>query len=125
MVLDGNTLPHFEQKITFLYIDITVKARGRLSEDWYTYENSFDENYISMIEKRVEDKIETDVNQLIHKLQTVYGTGAAGFYEYVKIQQPDFWKKVSGKREEIFREATINYNVDIKVIDFGTKGATN
>ena len=58
------------------------------------------------------------------KLQHDYKTGVAGLYRYVENQHPKFWKKNKKKWDEVFSKADINYHIDIRIIDFGSKGGT-
>ncbi|KON69077.1 hypothetical protein AKG34_09970 [Peribacillus butanolivorans] len=107
-----------------LTINISIGYTGRLSEDWYTKENSFKESYFKDAERVTEDKVEQDVEKIIGKLQHDYKTGVAGLYRYVENQHPKFWKKNKKKWDEVFSKADINYHIDIRIIDFGSKGGT-
>lgn len=105
-----------------LTINIKVGYTGRLSEDWYGKENSFDEAYIKEIERIAEDEVKKDVEKIVYKLQKEYKTGVAGLYRYVENQHPKFWEKNKQKWDEIFSKADINYEVDLRIVDFGSKG---
>lgn len=105
-----------------LTINVKVGYTGRLSEDWYGKENSFEEAYLKDIERIAEDEVEKDVKKIVYKLQHEYKTGVAGFYRYVENQHPKFWEKNKGKWDEVFSKADINYQVDLRIIDFGSKG---
>ncbi|MGE7607038.1 Ger(x)C family spore germination protein [Peribacillus frigoritolerans] len=105
-----------------LTINIEVGYTGRLSEDWYGKENSFEKAYLKGIERIAEDKVEKDVKKIVYKLQHEYKTGVAGLYRYVENQHPKFWEENKQKWDEIFSNADINYEVEIRVIDIGSKG---
>lgn len=36
-------------------------------------------------------------------------------------QHPKFWEKNKQKWDEVFSKADINYEVDIRIVDFGSK----
>ncbi|MCY9004484.1 Ger(x)C family spore germination protein [Peribacillus frigoritolerans] len=105
-----------------LTINIEVGYTARLSEDWYGKENSFKEGYLKDVERVAEDEVKKDVEKVVYKLQHEYKTGVAGLYRYVENQHPKFWEKNKQKWDEIFSKADINYEVDLRIIDFGSKG---
>ncbi|CAH0162241.1 Spore germination protein A3 [Peribacillus sp. Bi96] len=105
-----------------LTINVKVGYTTRLSEDWYGKENSFKKSYLKDAERVAEDKVEEDVEEIVWKLQHKYKTGVAGLYRYVENQHPKFWEKNKNKWDEIFSNADINYQVDLRIIDFGSKG---
>ncbi|MFE4130555.1 Ger(x)C family spore germination protein [Peribacillus sp. YIM B13482] len=105
-----------------LTINVKVGYTVRLSEDWYSKENSFNETYLKEIERIAEAEVEKDVEKIVDKLQHEYKTGVAGLFLYVENQHPKFWEKHKQKWDEIFSKADINYQVDIRIIDFGSKG---
>ncbi|WHY59080.1 Ger(x)C family spore germination protein [Peribacillus simplex] len=105
-----------------LTINVKVGYTARLSEDWYSKENSFEEAYLKEIERIAEDEVKKDVKKIVYKLQHEYKTGVAGFYRYAENQHPKFWEKNKQKWDEVFSKADINYEVDIRIIDFGAKG---
>ncbi|WCM17463.1 Ger(x)C family spore germination protein [Priestia filamentosa] len=108
-----------------LHFDISLECEGRIAENWYRKENSFKKKYLEEMERAIEKQVKKDVEDIIHKLQTKYKTGVAGLYQYVQIQNPKYWKKHNKEWGEKFSEAEINYDINIEVIDFGTKGSTS
>ncbi|WP_172460206.1 Ger(x)C family spore germination protein [Priestia endophytica] len=108
-----------------LHFDISLECKGRIAENWYRKENSFKKRDLEEMERAIEKQVKKDVEDIIHKLQTKYKTGVAGLYQYVQIQHPKYWKKHSKEWGKEFSEAEINYDVNIEVIDFGTKGSTS
>ncbi|MGG0791180.1 Ger(x)C family spore germination protein [Peribacillus simplex] len=91
-----------------LTINVKVAYTGRLSEDWYGKENSFEEAYLKEIERIAEDEVKKDVKKIVYKLQHEYKTGVAGFYRYLENQHPKFWGKNKQKWDEVFSKADIN-----------------
>ncbi|MGE7186595.1 Ger(x)C family spore germination C-terminal domain-containing protein [Peribacillus sp. NPDC006672] len=92
-----------------LMINIKVWYTARLSEDWYSKENSFNETYLKEIEHIAEAEVEKDVERIVDKLQHEYKTGVAGLFQYVENQHPEFWEKHKQKWDGIFSKADINY----------------
>ncbi|MCM2674515.1 Ger(x)C family spore germination protein [Shouchella plakortidis] len=105
-------------------IDIDAETSGRISEDWNEQEDSFTDKYNDQRLKAIEAEIQKRVNHLIKKLQTDVQADAAGFAEYMRVQQPDFWDQYGGQWDQYFTEADITYSITVIVEDFGTKGST-
>ncbi|PJN88750.1 Ger(x)C family spore germination protein [Bacillus sp. mrc49] len=105
-----------------LTINISVAYTARLSEDWYGKENSFKESYLKEAERDAEEKVTRDVEKVVWKLQHQYKTGVAGLFRYVENQHPEYWEKNKKNWDKIFSDADINYQIDLDIIDFGSKG---
>lgn len=105
-----------------LTINISVAYTARLSEDWYGKENSFKESYLKEAERDAEEKVTRDVEKVVWKLQHQYKTGVAGLFRYVENQHPEYWEKNKENWDKIFSDADINYQIDLEIIDFGSKG---
>ncbi|MFS0656143.1 Ger(x)C family spore germination protein [Bacillus sp. 179-C3.3 HS] len=104
--------------------DVSVKMDGRLSEDWNEHENSFDEKYIRKIEEMVERKIENQVKHFIQVLQQEIKADICEFYQQASIAYPKEFSKEAKHWDEVFSESDIHYKAQVKIRDFGTKGAT-
>ena len=64
----------------------TAEIKGRLSEDWYRSEDSFNESYINAIEKAIEKDIHQRVSRLLHRLQDDLKTDVTKLAEYARDQ---------------------------------------
>ncbi|AMR51930.1 MULTISPECIES: Ger(x)C family spore germination protein [Bacillus] len=105
-----------------LSFHVAVKTKGLLSEDQYAGEDSFDQHYLNGLEKIFEKKLKSDVKEVIDKLQNQYETDPVFFSDRVRIQYPDYWKKVKHHWDETFSEAAFDYDVSIQITNFGTMG---
>ncbi|KKB75435.1 MULTISPECIES: Ger(x)C family spore germination protein [Bacillus] len=103
--------------------DIHSEIKGRLSEDWYRSEDSFNESYINAIEKAIEKDIHQRVSRLLHRLQDDLKTDVTKLAEYARINYPKEWQKDKYRWDEKFSEADIDYHIKAIIQDFGTKGA--
>ncbi|MEW9110592.1 MAG: Ger(x)C family spore germination protein [Cytobacillus gottheilii] len=106
-------------------IDISTEYNTRLSEDWYSNEDSFSSSYLKEIEKAAEKEVERQVGIILDKLQNDLKSDAPGFFYYIRSQHPKFYKQNKNNMDEIFSKANVQFKVDLKIIDFGAKGATN
>ena len=105
-----------------LSFHVAVKTKGLLSEDQYAGEDSFDQHYLNGLEKIFEKKLKSDMKEVIDKLQNQYETDPVFFSDRVRIQYPDYWKKVKHHWDETFSEAAFDYDVSIQITNFGTMG---
>ncbi|MEK4568025.1 Ger(x)C family spore germination protein [Bacillus sp. FSL K6-3458] len=104
--------------------DVSVELDGRLSEDWNERENSFNEKYLQEIEKVVAHRLEENVKDFIGELQHEIKADICGFYQKASIAYPKEFRKEAKHWDDIFSESDIRYKVNVKIRDFGTKGAT-
>ncbi|ASB90725.1 Ger(x)C family spore germination protein [Bacillus sonorensis] len=104
--------------------DIHSEIKGRLSEDWYRGEDSFNQKYIDAIEQSVERDIRQRVRRFIRLLQNDLKTDVTDLADYARIHYPKEWQKDKYNWDKHFSEADIDYHVKATIQDFGTKGAT-
>ncbi|OIJ21515.1 spore gernimation protein GerC [Anaerobacillus alkalidiazotrophicus] len=107
--LDGN-------KISF---DVTIKAEGRLSENWVV-EKSHDNEFLNSVEKAAEKKVEELVKNILEKIQTELHVDVAKFGEHLRIHHPKLWEKEKDDWDQTFSDVPITFNVDLTITDFGT-----
>ncbi|MGE6855274.1 Ger(x)C family spore germination protein [Bacillus sp. FSL K6-2841] len=104
--------------------NVSVELDGRLSEDWNERENAFNEKYLQEIERAVERRLEEDAKDFIEELQHEIKADICGFYQKASIAYPKDFRKDAKHWDEIFSESDIRYKANVKIRDFGTKGAT-
>ncbi|TSB47067.1 Ger(x)C family spore germination protein [Alkalicoccobacillus porphyridii] len=105
-------------------INVDAETTGRISEDWNEDENSYTQAYNDQRQKAIEIEISKRVNHLVNKLQTDIHADVAGFSEYMRVQQPEFWKQHAAEWDDYFSNADISYSISVVIEDFGTKGST-
>lgn len=122
---------HFKQQVDIdrtkggqYTFHVSVNVDGRLSEDWNADGNAFDEQYIQQVEHFVKQHIEKSVSHFIYDLQHNIQADICAFYEKARISYPQAFKKEAAHWDEIFSQSDIHYKVNVKILDFGTKGAT-
>ncbi|MEI4790203.1 Ger(x)C family spore germination protein [Bacillus sp. FJAT-53060] len=121
--LNHNIKTHKSASGTYRF-DVSVELDGRLSEDWNVRENSFNEKYLQEIEGVVKQRLEKNVKDFIEKLQHEIKADICGFYQKANIAYPNDFRKEAKHWDEVFSESDIQYKVNVKIRDFGTKGAT-
>ncbi|MED1747361.1 MULTISPECIES: Ger(x)C family spore germination protein [Bacillus] len=108
-------------KISF---KVSVKTNGKLSEDQYPSENSFDEQYIKRYERIFSQKIKGRIHKAVRHMQTEVGVDPIFLSRQVRIKYPDFWEKHRDEWDTLFQEADIQYDVNVSILNFGAEGGT-
>lgn len=102
-----------------LSFHIKISTEGRLIEDWSFPEISASQEYLDEMEEDFKKEMQKQINQVLNKMQHVYGVDVGGFGEHVRIKYPKFWKQVEEKWDETFATLSITYDIDIKITDYG------
>ncbi|CAI7727628.1 Ger(x)C family spore germination protein [Bacillus altitudinis] len=108
-------------KISF---KVSIKTNGKLSEDQYPSENSFDEQYIKRYERIFSKKIIEQIHKAVRHMQKEVGVDPIFLNHQVRIKYPDFWEKHRDEWDTLFQEAEIHYDVKVNILNFGAEGAT-
>ncbi|MFJ5964373.1 Ger(x)C family spore germination protein [Bacillus sp. NPDC093026] len=103
---------------------ISVQSSGMLSEDQYPPENSFDKHYIKRFQHIFENQIEHRIKKAVSHLQKEVGVDPIFLNRQVRMKYPDFWEKHRDEWDELFQDATIEYDVSVDILNFGAEGAT-
>ncbi|MFP8641966.1 Ger(x)C family spore germination protein [Priestia aryabhattai] len=121
-ILSLNSKVNPEIKDGRLSFNIFVKAKGKISEDWDPHENSFGKPYSHQVQEVIEKKMEKDMRHAMNTLQKKYKIDPIQLGSYVHNKYPNYWRTHKKNWDEIFSQTSINYFVQVKVTNFGTKG---
>lgn len=117
--VDSKVIPLIEDGELSFHIDI--KSKGQLMEDWSIPEEPSDNPpYIEEIEKLFNEAVKNELKQLLDKLQHTYHVDAVGFGKELRIKYPKEWNKMKERWDEVFSNTPITYDVDLKIVDFGS-----
>ncbi|MDV2686477.1 Ger(x)C family spore germination protein [Alkalihalophilus lindianensis] len=105
-----------------LSMHIKVTSDGRLVENWDPNEDAYNADYKQNLETIFEEKLTQEVTTIIELLQKDYQTDPLDLQKYVRVQQYPFWKQYKDDWDAAFQKATITYEVDLTIVDFGTRG---
>ncbi|KMJ55389.1 hypothetical protein AB685_27475 [Bacillus sp. LL01] len=105
-----------------LNMHIKVISDGRLVENWDPDEDAYNPDYKKNLETTFEEELTNEVTHIIDLLQTKYKTDPIDLQKYVRVQQYPFWKQHKDDRNTVFEKASITYEVDLTIVDFGTRG---
>ncbi|MDM5321674.1 Ger(x)C family spore germination protein [Bacillus altitudinis] len=103
---------------------MNVNTQGKLSEDQYPAENSYDEQYIQRFERLFANKIKQRIQKSVHHLQKEVGVDPIFLSRQFRIKYPDYWEKHRNEWDTLFQEANIEYDVKVSILNFGAEGAT-
>ncbi|MGP7816541.1 Ger(x)C family spore germination protein [Niallia sp. 01092] len=106
--------PHI--KGNTISFDVNIESEGRISENWTVSEKTS----LKTAEKAVEEEVNRLVDHVLKLMQEDYKVDVAGFGNELRIHNPKMWEKVKKDWEQTFREASIKYNVQLTITDYGS-----
>src|SRR5699024_9139501 len=116
-LIRGDTDVKTKLKGNQLKVDIHVEAVGEITEQ--IIEGTTMPIQISDFEKKVAGKIEKVIHKALNKLQKDFKADVTLIGMNTYRNQPKAFNKVKDHWEDIFSEAEINVNVDVKVTQEG------
>ncbi|MFG6147645.1 Ger(x)C family spore germination protein [Halobacillus sp. B23F22_1] len=121
--LHSTITPQWENDTASFHVKI--KSEGWISEDWTYPGNSFKEEKLEEVERLTEDKVKDLMEQAMNKAQQEYKTDVAEFSESFRIKYPKEWEKIKADWDQYFAQASITYDVEIKISSGGAAGSKN
>ncbi|WP_456266248.1 MULTISPECIES: Ger(x)C family spore germination protein [unclassified Bacillus (in: firmicutes)] len=103
---------------------ISIQTNGKLSEDQYPPENSYDEQYIKRFEKVFSRKIKERIQKTISRMQHEVGVDPIFLSRQFRIKYPEYWDQHRDEWDKLFQEADITYDIKVSILNFGAEGAT-
>lgn len=90
-------------------ISININVKTSVGID----EHGGEENYINekgrgVLKNEAEKSLETNIKDVIKKVQNKYGTDVFGFGKSVKIKMPSMWKSISYNWDNLFKNIDVN-----------------
>ena len=112
--------PHIKgDKISF---DVKIESEGRLAEYWNPHlKPAFNEKNIKGSEKYGKSSKKYS-RKCTKRLQNEFKIDVAGFGIQLRIKYPRKWEKLKDNWDEKFTKASIKYDVDITIKDYGMIG---
>ncbi|ARI78739.1 Ger(x)C family spore germination protein [Halobacillus mangrovi] len=104
-----------------IMMEFNVRVNVSLAEDWGNKRDHFKKGWKKEVEKASNDQIEQAVQTVLTKAQQEYKTDFLNLSNWVRIHQPDYWKKNEKRWDNIFPEMQTKINVKTKITDFGTQ----
>ncbi|KIV51514.1 spore gernimation protein GerC, partial [Aneurinibacillus migulanus] len=109
--------PHINGKnISF---NVKIESEGRLSENWITSGNAFENKFLKRVEKNTEKEIKRLVKNVVEKMQEEYEADVVGFGNRLKMENPKVWEKVKKNWDQTFSKVPITYNIEVTIKDYG------
>ncbi|OKP91009.1 hypothetical protein A3844_03950 [Paenibacillus helianthi] len=105
--------------------EVKIHTVGKLREDWVDPGNAFKSELIKRAEQATEASIRESVGKTLSKMQKSLKVDVAGFGTKVRIENPRIWNKLKEDWDEEFSEMPVEVKVNVKIQEFGTKGAKN
>src|SRR5699024_2967925 len=117
-LLQGKTTVEDELDGENLDVDLYVEAERKLADQNVHYVESINE-WIDTFSQAISNRIENDMQNTLNKLQDELKTDATLIGLNVYRKQPDAFKKVSDRWDEIVADAEVGIHVDTKIFDKG------
>jgi spore germination protein len=99
---------------------VEIHTLGRLIETWDEQSHPTTNDYANALDKRLEDKLASMMEELLVKLQSKYKSDVAGFGRRLAIKHPAAWKKVKEDWENVFSRSEITFAIKVRINDFGS-----
>lgn len=96
-------------------INMNINIDVRLSELAESEKNYIYKSNRYMLEKYVNKSLETDMGNLLNKLQNEYRTDIVGFGDMLKRKNRKLWIGVEDQWNEVFSHASINTDVNVNI----------
>jgi len=100
---------------------IKIKIKGnlgdqRLDSPARTIETPIEEpEFYRSLGKELEQKIKSEIDELIAKSQTEFGSDIFGVGDYIMSRYPKDWKRISSDWQNYYRKATIDVQVKVTI----------
>ncbi|MBS4539263.1 Ger(x)C family spore germination protein [Clostridium sp. D2Q-11] len=97
-----------------LKLFINTKSKGVLAEQ-ESGENLNTEENLLLLEQISEEKIKSELENIINIAQKEIKTDFLGISEQILRQEPKYWKKIESEWDEIFTKMDVTINVDFEI----------
>lgn len=117
--IDGVTRKVELQQINgSLIFNIKVNMEGELKQ-YYLKDNIIKSDNIKNIEGYFNESLSKEFKKVINITQKQYGFDVLELGKYIEKYKPDIWKEVKNNWDNIYKECTININVDTHIKRMG------
>lgn len=100
-------------------IDVEIKIEGDIADVQSKIDLSRSQTMYE-IEKKVEEEVKTNMEQVIYKAQKEYKTDIFGFGEVIHRSNSKMWKEYKDDWDKEFEDLSVNIQVDVKLRRLGT-----
>lgn len=101
-------------------MSLDIKVKMNISEIATSrFHSTESQEFISQTEKLAEEHIKKQMENTIDFVQKQYGADVFFFDRSMKRYEPDTWKKVKGKWDDIFKTMKVDVKVSVKIEQIG------
>ncbi|TKD72142.1 Ger(x)C family spore germination protein [Pseudalkalibacillus hwajinpoensis] len=104
-----------------LSIILSVNASLRLGEDWNIERNVFKPGWDKELKKNGEEIVKESIENVVSLAQEEFGLDFLEFSTWVRIKQPEYWKKHEKEWNSEFSKVPVIVNVDFTLTGYGTQ----
>lgn len=111
-------------KNSYSYINGRVSFRTEIKTNVYLDEFSpevgtIDEQKIKDIEDKAEKKLQSEITQLIKRMQTEYDSDIFGFGNMIYKNDPKLWNDIHSEWDELFKTMDVDVECEISIVNTG------
>lgn len=101
-------------------ISFTLKVNTKVAIDEFGAAGAvMDDKKISEVEKKAEELLTANIQQLIKKVQKEFDADIFGFGNKIYKDMPWLWEKIGGRWNNIFKEIDVKVDVKVHIQDTG------
>ncbi|MCM3762917.1 Ger(x)C family spore germination protein [Alkalihalobacillus oceani] len=115
---------HYERKGDQNIFTVDVKTEGAFAEKWIEGIDVADIETNIKLQRAVEEKIRTEMEQIVEKMQNEFGLDIFQFGLKIRQKEPKYWEGIKDRwdgEDGLFKEAVVNSNVNVKVRNYMTE----
>lgn len=101
-----------------LKFNINIRLEGQLRE-YYKGIEVLSIKELNTLQQDFGESIEAECNIIAKMLQKEFAVDPIGFRDYLEQYKPSLWRQVEGNWEEVYKNADIDVNVDLKIRRIG------
>ncbi len=106
----------YEDKEGKIHVNFTISAEGDIIQHYFeTPEKAFDAKYIDRVNKKMNEVISKELEDLFEKIQKDFEVDIFKVGEHLRKFQPDTWEKIKEDWDEIYPKAKVKVDFQMNV----------
>lgn len=106
----------YEDKEGKIHVNFTINAEGDIIQHYFeTPEKAFDAKYIDRVNKKMNEVISKELEDLFEKIQKDFEVDIFKVGEHLRKFQPDTWEKIKEDWDEIYPKAKVKVDFQMNV----------
>ena len=104
-----------------IYLVLDIQLEAEIAQHLIDVKGqTYDAEYLQKIEEILKEKIEQEVRGVFLEIQKRHGADLVQINEMLRKDEPDLWKEIEKKWEEVYPEVKLDVDVEAEVRRIGT-----